>query len=144
MKSNVAEVEANVPAGPLSIVGVGGATVSTVQLCEAAAESLPAASLAWIRNVWSPWSRLVRSTGETHASYSPPSSLHSKSRPLSTFEKANVASVEATRPVGPESIVGASGSTVSTVQVRLAGSEMLPSPFTEWTWKVCEPCSRLE
>ncbi len=90
-----------------------------------------------------PWPRLVRSTGETHGAKEPASSLHSKASPLSTFEKANVAAVEATRPVGPESIVGATGSTVSTVQVRVAGSETLPSPFFACTSNVCGPCARL-
>ena len=142
-KVNVAVVEATVPVGPESMVGRGGATVSTLQARDVAADVLPTASLASTSNVCAPWPRLVNCFGVAQGANAAPSRRHSKVAPPSVSEKAKVASVEATVPVGPESIVGRGGATVSTVQARDATLEVLPTASFARTSNVCAPSPRL-
>ena len=118
-----------------------GATVSTVQVRVASvASALPAASVARTRKVWAPWARPVSVRGEVQASQAPSSSLHSKvASGVGRAENASVAVVDATVPVGPESIV-VSGATVSTVQVRVASvASVLPAASVARTRKVWAP-----
>ena len=63
----VAFVEATVPAGPESMVGRGGATVSTVQVREARSDVFPTPSFARTSNVCGPWPRLVNCVGDVQA-----------------------------------------------------------------------------
>ncbi len=67
------------------------------------------------------------------------SSLHSNVTPASVSENVNVAPVEATVPVGPESIVGTGGATVSTVQLRVVVVEVFPTESLARTWKEWAP-----
>ena len=68
---------------------------------------------------------------------------HSSTTPASVSENVRLASVEETAPVGPESIVGAGGATVSAVHVREAAVEVLPAASEARTSKVWEPWARL-
>ncbi len=61
--------------------------------------------------------------------------------PLSTFEKVKVAVWDETAPVGPESIVGATGATVSTVHTRVVVSDG-PAGEVARTRNVCSPSAR--
>ncbi len=54
----------------------------------------------------------------------------------------NAAEVEATVPVGPESMLGSAGATVSAVQVREVVADVLSTESFARTWKVWEPCAR--
>ncbi len=72
--------------------------------------------------------------------YDPPSIRHSSvSSPLN----ANDAEVEATVPVGPESMVGSAGATVSAVHVREVVADVLSTESFARTWNVCDPWPRL-
>ena len=77
--------------------------------------------------------------GEVHPANAPVSSLHSNVTPASVSENVNVALVEATVPVGPESIVGSGGATVSTVQLRVVVVEVFP---TESLARTSNECAR--
>ena len=113
-KLKEASVEPLGSGGAESIEGVGGATVSTVQLRVAGVGSaLPAASRARTRNVCAPSARPEYVFGLVQAAKPPPSSSHSKPAPAS-LEKVKIASAEPTVPTGPESIV-VSGAVVSIV-----------------------------
>ncbi len=57
--ANVAAVEDTEPEGPESIVGAGGATVSTVHVRDATADMFPARSEARTSKEWDPWARPV-------------------------------------------------------------------------------------
>lgn len=58
--------------------------------------------------------------------------------------KLKLADAIATVPVGP-AVIDVSGTTVSIVQVRLAGlGSVKPEGLVARTWKVCEPFVRLE
>ncbi len=57
-------------------------------------------------------------------------------------EKASEAAVEATVPLGPESIDGTGGATVSAVQVREVVADVLSTASLARTSKVCEPWPR--
>jgi hypothetical protein len=61
-----------------------------------------------------------------HDPQEPESIRHSKVADASPV-KERLAEVELTNPDGPESIVGAEGATVSTVQVLLAAVEAFPA-----------------
>jgi hypothetical protein len=76
--------------------------------------------------------------GEVQASQVPESIRHSKVADASPVNE-NEAAVELTNPLGPVVIEGAAGVTVSTVQVRLVGSEVLLAGSLWRTSKVCEP-----
>ncbi len=63
--------------------------------------------------------------------------------PPSVSEKAREATVEATVPLGPESIAGTGGATVSAVQVREVVADVLSTESFARTWNVCDPWPRL-
>ena len=109
----LAVVEATVPLGPESIVGSGGARVSTVHARETEDDVLPFASFARTSNVCAPWPRPVNCFGEMQVANEVASTRHSNVAPASVSENPNIAVVEATVPVGPESIVGTGGGVVS-------------------------------
>jgi hypothetical protein len=81
---------------------VSGAVVSTVHVCVAGvASTLPASPLARTEKVCDPSARPEYDLGAVHASYAPPSSLHSNDAPAGVEEKSNDAVLEATVPLGP-------------------------------------------
>ena len=68
-----------------------------------------------------------------------PSRLQAKVEPVSVEVKLKLAEAIATVPVGPV-VIEVSGTTVSIVQVRLAGEgSVKPEGLVARTWKVCEP-----
>ena len=114
-----------VPVGPPVIV-VSGAVVSTVNDRDAGvASTLPAASVARTRNVYTPSASEPRMRGDVQGPNEPtaapgPSSRHSNVEPASVEENVNVALLTLIVPVGPPVIV-VSGAVVSTVNERVAG-----------------------
>ena len=84
-KVNVALVDATVPAGPESIVGRGGATVSASGTKETErSKVLSITSFARTsRNVCAPWPRLVNCVGEVQEPDGTPSRRHSNVAPAS-------------------------------------------------------------
>ncbi len=72
--------------------------------------------------------------------YAPPSIRHSSVS--LAWCNANVAAAEATVPVGPESMVGSAGATVSAVHVREVVADVLSTESFARTWNVCEPWPR--
>jgi hypothetical protein len=80
--------------------------------------------------------------GGVHAPNATPSSEQSKREPASPAVKAKAAVLEATVPVGPESIV-VSGAAVSSVQVSSAGvGSALPAASIARARKLCGPSER--
>ena len=113
--------EVDAAAGPESIVGVGGATASTVHVRVRGADVLPSVSIARTWKVCEPSVRFVYALGEVSGFQPIPSRLTSNVAEPSVSEKANETSgplVEAAP--GPESIVGTAGGVVSTVKEREA------------------------
>ena len=139
----LAVAEATVTVGTVSMVGTGGATVSTVHDRETAEDVLPAASFARTSKACEPWPRLVNCFGETQVAKAAASTRHSNVAPASVSENVKLAVVEAMVPVGPMSIAGMGGATVSTVQAREATAEVLFRTSLARTSKVCAPWPRL-
>ena len=64
--------------------------------------------------------------------------------PASVEVKLKLAEALATVPEGP-AVMDVSGTTVSTIHVRLAGEgSVKPEGFVARTWKVCEPFANPE
>src|SRR5438034_3088863 len=102
-----------VPSTGLKITGAAGATVSTLQLALAGVGSVfPAESVALTAKVCAPCASPVYVVGEVQATYAALSRLHANVDPASFEENENVADVDATVPVGPETI-DVSGGVVS-------------------------------
>ncbi len=126
-KPKLALVDETAPVGPESIVGTGGATVSTDQAREADGRVPGRVLRLHLERVRALGEARAGRAGEVQAANAAASSLHSSVTPPSVSENVNVAAVEATVPLGPESIVGIGGATVSTVQVR----EVVPEVFAD-------------
>ena len=123
------------------VIEIGGAPVSTVQVCEAGVPSvLPAGSVARTSNVWLPSTRGPTVAGLAHGSQSmPPSRRHSKDEPGSLESNSNDG--DALLEGLPGTVVKVvSGAAVSTVQAYEAGvGSVLPAPSIARTSKVWLP-----
>ncbi|MDH4346837.1 MAG: hypothetical protein OEW31_10930, partial [Thermoleophilia bacterium] len=140
-KEIVAPDVATVPAGAPEREVVGG-VLSIVQVAVAITPMLPAASTARAPKEWLPSARPEYERGEAQAEKAPPSIRHWNVEPGSEAEKANVADVDVTVPLGPDVIVVV-GPTVSTVNERVAGEgSALPIASTARTANEWAPSAR--
>ena len=135
-------------AGP-EVMTVSGAATSSASIAHswtaAVGSTLPAASIARTRKVWSPTARPVYSTGETHGAEAP-SSAQLKVESGSLDEKVKVALVSF-ESAGPESIVVSGGvvSADTTVQLverrrRVDVARLVDRPHLE----ACGPSAKPE
>ncbi|HYF10787.1 MAG TPA: hypothetical protein VEC09_00645 [Actinomycetota bacterium] len=124
------------------IDGVGGGVTSTVQVADATALSLPAASTAFTENVCEPSASDEYDLGLVHEPYAPPSSLHSNATPNSVSVNVKLALVDAAGSVGAAVIDGVGGGVVSTVHVNDVTALSASQESTTTTSKVCDPSAR--
>ena len=143
-KLNSASVLVVEASGPVTMFVSGGIGATTVHSWRSGvASTLPAASRARTRNVWSPRASAVTVWGEVQPVNETPSSEHSNVAPASSAEKVNVAVVASVGEAGPVSI-DVSGATASiAVHVRVAGvASTLRAASIACTANVCSPSAR--
>jgi hypothetical protein len=136
--------------GGADVMNVSGAVSSPTTMVQewdaGSSSTLPAASIARTRSVWSPTASSVNVTREGQGENGAPSSEHSYVVPSSLAEKRNVALVLVVR-AGGASVIVVSGGVVSpgpwTVQLCRAGDgSTWPSPSIDRTAKLCQPTAR--
>jgi hypothetical protein len=108
-------------------VGAAGAIVSTVQLRVVAGPVVATAFFARTAKLWPPSARLVNAAGLVPAANDAPSRLVSNVTPLSLELNVKLALDELVAPLGPESIDGAAGTVVFTVQEIEAAEPVFPA-----------------
>ena len=125
-----------------SVIEVSGATVSIVQVWEAAeASSLPAASVAVTVKVCSPSASPEYGAGLAQGVGTPSSREHVKLAALSVEVKEKLAPDSFMSAAGPV-VIDVSGATVSIVHAKLAAvASSLPAASAAVTVSVCSPSS---
>ena len=118
--------------------GVGGGVESTVQAVDAGALLLPAASTALTENVCSPSRIPLRVNGFEHAANAAPSTEQTYVT-ASPFVKVIVGLATFVDPDGAPESCGATGATVSTVQLIVASPPTLPAASVCLTTTRCDP-----
>ena len=128
---------------PVTVGGLLGGVVSTIQLAVDAAPTLPAASISRTLTTWPPSVKPVRDSGLVHVVHAPPSTEHSKVEPASVGAKLRVAAFVEAGLTGVPVIVGAGdGGAVSTVHDTVVAGPVLPAVSICRICSVCEPSAR--